>query len=239
MAATLSEERRLLLKQVNELTDRPLFYLSFVWLSITVLELTDRSTHNLETIGYTVWAIFALDFALELIIAPGIKQYLKENWLTGLSLLLPALRILRVMKLIRYIRFLHSLRSLSLVKIVASLNRNISAIRDHATYFGLRYVFTITAILVVVSVVGILNFEKPYAQQQGLGDMNNYGDALWWTVMMITTIGSDYTPHTVAGRVLAVIVSLYAIAIFGYVTAILASLLIEKRKDTSVAKIRQ
>jgi voltage-gated potassium channel len=230
MAASLSSERKQLLTQINDLTDRPLLYLSFVWLAITIAELTGGVNQPLETVGYIIWTIFIADFLLELTIAPSNKKFLKENWLIGLSLLLPALRILRILKFVRYLRVLRSLRSLNLIKIIASLNRNISAVRMHAQRYGVRYVFLISSVVVVVGAAGILNFERPATQQQHISGMENYGDALWWTVMMMTTIGSEYIPHTTAGRLLAIVISFYAIAIFGYVTAILASLLIEKKK---------
>ena len=40
---------------------------------------------------------------------------------------------------------------------------------------------------------------------------------------MLTTLGSSYSPQTVEGRVLAFIIALYAFAVFGYVTATIAS----------------
>jgi len=230
MSETLQSERKQLLIQINELTDRPLFYLSFVWLGITIFELTSGVSQILENVSYAIWGLFIADFLLELTIAPSNKQYLKENWLIGLSLLLPALRLLRILKFVRYVRLLRSLRSLSLVKIIASLNRNISTVRNHAKHFGVRYVFLISSLVVLVGAAGILNFEQANAQQHSREGMDNYADALWWTVMMMTTIGSEYIPHTIAGRLLAIVISFYAIAIFGYITAILASLLIEKKK---------
>ena len=41
--------------------------------------------------------------------------------------------------------------------------------------------------------------------------------------MIMTTMGSAYWPQTDAGRVLCVLLSLYAFGVFGYVTALLAS----------------
>ena len=41
--------------------------------------------------------------------------------------------------------------------------------------------------------------------------------------MIMTTMGSAYWPETGAGRVLCVLLALYAFAVFGYVTALLAS----------------
>ncbi|MEO8573761.1 MAG: potassium channel family protein, partial [Pyrinomonadaceae bacterium] len=53
-----------------------------------------------------------------------------------------------------------------------------------------------------------------------------YGDALWWTAMLLTSIGSDYFPQSAEGRVLCFIIALYGFAVFGYVTATLATFFI-------------
>jgi voltage-gated potassium channel len=55
------------------------------------------------------------------------------------------------------------------------------------------------------------------------GGLRTYGDALWWTAMMITTIGSGYFPRSAEGRVLCFLLALYWFAVFGYVTATLAT----------------
>lgn len=46
--------------------------------------------------------------------------------------------------------------------------------------------------------------------------------------MMITTVGSEYWPQTVEGRVLCLLLALYAFAVFGYVAATLSSFFIER-----------
>jgi voltage-gated potassium channel len=70
------------------------------------------------------------------------------------------------------------------------------------------------------------------AGRQGVG-LHSYGEALWWTAMMMTTMGSQYWPRSPEGRVLCVLLALYAFAVFGYVTAMVATMLIghEARRD--------
>ncbi|MDQ3040563.1 MAG: potassium channel family protein, partial [Pseudomonadota bacterium] len=70
-------------------------------------------------------------------------------------------------------------------------------------------------------------------EPQGAAGFTSYGDALWWTGMIMTTMGSAFWPVTIAGRVLCVLLSLYAFAVFGYVTALLASFFIGRDAQTS------
>jgi voltage-gated potassium channel len=55
------------------------------------------------------------------------------------------------------------------------------------------------------------------------GGLKSYGAALWWTAMLMTTLGSEYWPRTAEGRLLCFLLSLYAFAVFGYVTATLTT----------------
>jgi voltage-gated potassium channel len=44
--------------------------------------------------------------------------------------------------------------------------------------------------------------------------------------MLMTTLGSEYWPQTPEGRVLCLLLSIYALAVFGYLTASIASFFI-------------
>lgn len=68
------------------------------------------------------------------------------------------------------------------------------------------------------------------------GGFVNYAAALWWTAMMLTTIGSDYFPQTAEGRVLCFILALYAFAVFGYITATLATFFVESDAEEREAE---
>ncbi len=69
------------------------------------------------------------------------------------------------------------------------------------------------------------------------GGIKTYGDALWWTAMMITTIGSEYFPKTAEGRVLCFIIALYGFAVFGYVTATLATFFVGRDAENKESEI--
>ena len=49
--------------------------------------------------------------------------------------------------------------------------------------------------------------------------------------MLLTSIGSEYWPQTAEGRVLCFLLSLYGFAVFGYVTAVLASFFVGRDAD--------
>ena len=78
-----------------------------------------------------------------------------------------------------------------------------------------------------------------YAFEAGApnGGFRSYGDAFWWTAMLMTTSGSDYWPKTAEGRLLCFFLSLYAFAVFGYVTATLATFFLGRDADSADAEV--
>ena len=69
------------------------------------------------------------------------------------------------------------------------------------------------------------------------GGPGGYGEALWWTAMVMTTMGSQYWPQSAEGRALCLILALYAFAVFGYVTATLATFFVGRDADNSAAEL--
>jgi voltage-gated potassium channel len=55
--------------------------------------------------------------------------------------------------------------------------------------------------------------------------------------MMITTIGSEYFPQTAEGRLLCFVIALYGFAVFGYVTASLATFFIGRDAANAEAEL--
>lgn len=45
--------------------------------------------------------------------------------------------------------------------------------------------------------------------------------------MLLTTMGSEYWPQTAEGRILCLLLSVYAFAVFGYVTAAIADYFVD------------
>ena len=58
----------------------------------------------------------------------------------------------------------------------------------------------------------------------------NFLDALWWSIVTVTTVGyGDISPATTGGRIVAIAVMLLGIGILGVFTATIASMFIENR----------
>jgi voltage-gated potassium channel len=98
---------------------------------------------------------------------------------------------------------------------------------------GFGYVMALTVLVLFVGAAGMYAFESG-VREAGL---NNFGTALWWTAMVLTTMGSEYWPTTPEGRLLCVLLALYAFTVFGYVTATLATFFIGRDAGDDQAEL--
>jgi voltage-gated potassium channel len=229
MSQQLERERYKLLNSIEKLLEGPMVFLGFVWLLLLIVELVWGLPKALEYLSLTIWIIFIVDFLIKIILAPKKIAFLKKNWLTAISLFIPALRVFRVF---RAVRALQGLRGIRLVKIVSSLNRSMKSLSAAMGRRGFGYVMLLTAVVTFAGAAGMYGLER---NNQGF---ENYGMALWWTAMRVITAGSDFWPATPEGRVLAFLLSLYGYAVFGYVTATLATFFIgvdAEEKEAPVA----
>lgn len=231
-------ERREILRQLEDWLEMPMIVLSLIWLVLFIVEAIRGLSPFLENIGTGIWVIFIVDFAVKFFLAPEKIEYLKRNWLTAIALALPALRVFRIFRALRILRVARAARGIRLVRLLTSLNRGMKALGASFGRRGFGYVAILSVIVLFGGAAGMFAFEN---RAEG-GRFESYGDALWWTAMMLTTVGSDYFPVTAEGRVLCFILAIYAFAVFGYITATLATFFVEgetTKKDLSKIKTAQ
>lgn len=229
----IEKERFEILEQLEDWLETPLLILGFVWLALLVIELLWGLSPILETTTTVIWIVFIVDFFVKLLLAPKKLAYLRTNWLTALALLLPALRVLRITRVIRVARVARAARGVRLARILTSLNRGMRALRAGMRRRGAGYAAILTLLVAFVGAAGMYALEGP---EDG-GIFQSYGQALWWTAMLLTTMGSEAWPQTPEGRALCFFLSLYAFAVFGYLTATLASFFVDRDAESGEAAV--
>jgi voltage-gated potassium channel len=139
---------------------------------------------------------------------------------------------LRVFRLFRLLRVLRGVR---LVRVVSSLNRTMKSLGATMKRRGFAYVLALALLVTFGGAAGM------YAIEQGNPGFENYGMALWWTAMRVITAGSEAWPLTSEGRALAFVIAVFGYAVFGYVTATLATFFIGRdaeEKDAPVVGVK-
>jgi voltage-gated potassium channel len=224
-------ERWSVLRQLEEWLDGPMAILALVWVGLVLIELINGSSGLIETLGLAIWAIFLVDFAVRFTLAPKKLPFLKHNWITAIALAVPALRMFAFL---RFLRAARALRGIRLVKIVASANRSMNALRRTLQRRRFGYVAGFTLLVLLLGAAGMLSFEPASEVRGGFA---SYGDALWWTAMLLTSIGSQFWPVTTEGRVLTVLLSFYGFATFGYITATFASFFVGRDAEEKTGPV--
>lgn len=239
--AVIKDERSILLHNLMQMTDKAMIALAFVWIGLMIGDFVGKLSPPLVILNNVIWAIFGVDFAVKFFIAPRKWEFLKTHWILLISLILPAFRLLRILQA------LSALRALSFVRILTSLNVGISQLTDAMGRRGLGWITIITVIVLFGGAAGMYSLENVRTlQQQGFGDVakagggfHSYSDAVWWTAMLMTTIGSQYWPVTTAGRALCFFLSMFSLGVFGYITAALASFFVDKEDVAKPTRARE
>jgi len=224
-------ERWRTLEQLDDWLRTPMLLLSLLWLVIVVIELTSGASDLLATLGTVVWIIFIAEFAIRFALAPEKGPFLRKNWLTVIALVVPALRLFRAFAVLRAARLLRGVR---LVRIVGTANRSMNALRATLKRRQFGYVAGLTLLVLFLGAAGMLSFEPA---QEVDGGFTSYAHALWWTGMLIASLGTDFWPVSVEGRLLSALLALYGLAVFGYITATFASFFIGRDAEEPQAAV--
>ncbi|GAA1660838.1 potassium channel family protein [Glycomyces endophyticus] len=161
-------------------------------------------------VGLVVWALYAADFAVRLAMAGRgrITRFLRTHPLDLVMVLFPLVQPLRVVRTVLLF---------------------VEVFRRHATT-GLRlrtgaYIAGVTGMILLVSSLAALDAERA---AEG-GQIHDFGDALWWSVVTASTVGyGDVVPQTATGRVVAAMLMFAAIGLVGLVSGSLASWFVDR-----------
>ena len=70
--------------------------------------------------------------------------------------------------------------------------------------------------------------------------ITEFGDALWWSIVTISTVGyGDSFPITTGGRIVAVLLILIGVGVFGYVAGFMANILEIDDEDEEVSQMER
>ncbi len=221
--AAVQAERRSLLERISNWLDLPLALLALVWAGLLVVELAVPTSPEMSArivqITLAIWVVFAIVFVIEFALAPNKQQYLRSNFLAGLSLLVPFVRAVRVIQLARL------LRSVSLARIVLISNHATAAAAELLGRNQFHYVVSLIALATLMGAAGVYFFERDIPGT----DFPTFGEALWWAATMATTINISAEPVTAEGRIIGILLRVIALAVFGYLAGSIASYLVGRR----------
>lgn len=197
--------------------------LSLVIMGLLLLPLAPAELEALRVYDNVICVIFLADFALSLWGShPRSEYFLRQRgWIDLLGSIpsfgvFPAFGLLRLFRLFRLARIARLLRGQQKKDLIEDILHNRS---QYATFITLL----LAMLVLVTSSLLVLQFESSSPE----ANITTGGDALWWSVVTITTVGyGDFYPVTMPGRLTGVAVMFAGVGIIGALASILASLLV-------------
>ena len=217
---SLRTARAELVRRIEHWFELPLALLGALWLLLFVLELLYGPSPVVDAASTAIWVVFILEFGIRLAVAPDRVRLLRRQWLTAVSLALPAVRVLRFARIARLLRLGRGISALRLARLLTTFNRGMRTLGATMRGRGFPYVLALTGVVLLLGAAGMYAFEQEDGNRDGFA---TFPAALWWTAMLLTTMGSEHWPRTAEGRLVCLLLSIYAFAMFGYITATLAS----------------
>jgi voltage-gated potassium channel len=221
--AAVRRERYHLVERVERLLDAPATFLAVVFVLALAAELILSAQGEpipavLAWAQIVIWIFFGIQFALGILLSPDRGRYLRQHWITAVSLLLPFFRILRVLRAARVLRAFSGVRALS------AFNRAARTLGEVLAWTRAGYPLALAGTMAVLGSATLYLFEAESATSR----IDDYGEALWWTLTTLTTIGAASEPATVGGRIVGLLVMASGLVILGYVAGVVGALLFER-----------
>jgi voltage-gated potassium channel len=198
----------------------------------SMFDLSPEMDQLMDHIDTFVCYIFLADFFFRLYQAPSKKAFLKWGWIDFVSSI-PMLQEFRAGNLFRIIRFVRLLRALRSVRVIWLY---VLGNRGKNTFIT---VAAVSCLLMMAGSIIIFNVEK----QEPQGNIKTPSDAIWWTIVTITTVGyGDRYPVSDTGRAVAVVLMTAGVGLFGTFTGFIASMFVEpdlKREESGIRDLTE
>ena len=194
--------------QIPLMTVSIAFVVAYAW-PILDPGLGEQWVRLCAVVVWVTWALLALELIARFVIAHDKWVFVKKHPLDVAAVVLPVLRPLRLLRLLTLLDVLNRYAG-------SSMRGRVGA-----------YLAGSVSLIVFMASLAVLD-----AERGGPGPIQTFGDALWWALATITTVGyGDMYPVTAEGRFVAVGLMFCGIGVLGAVTGSFASWLVERVEE--------
>jgi len=184
----------------------------------------------IQVTDWTIWAIFVLEFAIEVATTPARLEYVRQNPLKlavvvfSFPLLPVLLGLVRVVRVVRFLR---------LFRLGGVAARSMIELRTVLARRGLLYVASGAFVLVLAGGAGLALLEP----QTVRGEMVN---GIFWALYTVTTVGySDVTPATMWGRLIGVILMVTSVGLISTLAASITASFLGNEEGAEIKELRK
>ena len=214
-------------RTVGMLYDIVIGFLSIVAVFVVVLQFSGNFSEDqvgiLKYLDNIVYIMFLIDGIIKCILSKDCKQFIKSNKIDFIALIpfqfFIATDLGSVFKLLRVLTY-------------------ILRIIDNMKVFLFK-----TGFFQIVIGTGVITFLGSFALyffEKSGETTSTYGDALWLSLVTLTTVGyGDISPKTTAGRVVAIALMLTGIGFLSMLTSTISSYLISMKDNRESLYIKK
>lgn len=196
--------------------------LSFVSLSIVSFLLFSKAEPNTKAvfraIDIVICCLFLLQLTIDFFRSADKKQFFKVHWID----------ILASIPMIEALRFARIFQVLRIVMVIRASHYFFSQYMIYRKEATIATILTLLVLLLTVgsSLVLVVESNDPNA------NITNAPDALWWAFVTISTVGyGDHYPVSFLGRIVAGVMIITGVGIFGMISGLVASMITSPKDD--------
>ncbi|BCN23173.1 potassium channel family protein [Vibrio alfacsensis] len=188
------------------------FMALFVISGLLFFPLKHETRQVLIGLDFIICSIFILQLTIDLIRATDRTAYIKQHWIDFVA-------SIPMIEPLRYARLFHILR---VILVLRSSRFLLFQLRQNRRETTLASILLLMVVLITLGSSAMLFIEGNNPES----NIQTGSDALWWAFVTISTVGyGDHYPVTAAGKVLAVLIIICGVGIFGMISGLITSLL--------------
>jgi voltage-gated potassium channel len=196
-----------------------LSFISLIIISILLFAPVNAEVHQLLIgIDTLICSVFLFQLTLDLARSSNKLDYMKTHWIDFLA-------SLPVIEVFRYARIFQIFRLIRILKSSKVILHQLKTYRREAT---LASIFLIMIILITIGSGLMLMIESQHPD----ANIKDGGDALWWAFVTISTVGyGDHYPVSASGKLLASIIIICGVGMFGMISGLISSVITEPKQN--------
>ena len=202
----------------------PMAILGLAWAVIAIVILTTNASglapQALVVTLFVLWLAVLVECGARYVLAPDRRAYFAQRHIEPAMVVVPLFQVWR-------------LAGVERVNVLGAEGaERLLAILRHRGLF--RVLLAATGLLFLGAWLVLL-----FEQHAKGSNIHSYGQALWWGVVTVTTVGyGDFFPVSAGGRAVAVVLMLVGIGLIGVLTATVASFFVQEHADANQQQIK-
>lgn len=178
----------------------------------------------IDWVGWTIWALFALEFGLQLWFAPNRRRYLRRHWWQPPMIVLPTLRVFRFFRLVRLGRAFPAGRVVSSSYRAAGTAKVL--LRSRTGYL---------AGLATVATIAVAELVYLFEREADEGIFDHFGEAILWSLAAVLALQGDPVPSSVGGQLAMILAFLTGLVVIAALAGTVGAYLVDERRERADA----